>query len=163
MSGPPQTMPLGLRLTRSAKIVERAFNDALAEAGGSAPMWTILIACKSGGGRNQNELAASIGIRGATLTHHLDTMEDRELLRRRRDPANRRVHLIELTAAGEQMFHRLRDVADRFDTALRRGVDAAGQDAFETVLDTLVTNVDAASTDDNRSSSGDTATPETTG
>lgn len=152
MSGPPPTTPLGLRLTRSAKLVERAFNDAMAGAGGSAPMWLILVACKTGGGRNQNELASSIGIRGATLTHHLDTMEQRELLYRRRDPDNRRIHIIELTAAGEQMFHRLRQVAIRFDQTLRRGVSDPAQESFETVLDTLLANLDTAGAEQSRES-----------
>lgn len=149
MSCTPPSLPLGLHLTRSAKVVERAFNEAMIEAGGSAPMWTILIACKSGDGRNQNELAASIGIRGATLTHHLDTMEKRQLLQRRRDPDNRRIHIIELSSAGDQRFHRLREVAARFDQHLRRNISPADQQTFERVLDTLVGNVGSVPDDDN--------------
>lgn len=110
-------------------------------AGGSAPMWSILIACKSHGGWNQNELAASIGIRGATLTHHLDAMEEQGLLTRRRDPANRRVHIVELTAAGERMFMTLREVAISFDRQLRKGIPAADREIFEAVLDSMVDNV----------------------
>jgi MarR family transcriptional regulator for hemolysin len=139
--GPPGRLPLGLRLTRSSKIIERAFNDAMTAAGGSAPMWSILIACKSHGGWNQNELAASIGIRGATLTHHLDAMEEQGLLTRRRDPANRRVHIVELTAAGERMFMTLREVAISFDRQLRKGIPAADREIFEAVLDSMVDNV----------------------
>src|SRR3954469_18599592 len=98
VGGSPRQLPLGLRVTRSAKVLERAFNAAMTAAGGSAPMWQILIACKKHVGRNQNDLAASIGIRGATLTHHLNAMEAQGLITRRRDPDNRRVHVVELTA-----------------------------------------------------------------
>lgn len=110
-------------------------------AGGSASMWSILIACKSHGGRNQNELASTIGIRGATLTHHLDAMEARQLVSRRRDPDNRRVHIVELTAAGEQMFLRLRDVATSFDRRLRQGIPTADREVYERVLDTMINNI----------------------
>ena len=109
-------------------------------------MWSILVACKSHGGWNQNELAASIGIRGATLTHHLDAMEEQRLLTRRRDPQNRRVHIVELTAAGEEMFLRLREVAIGFDRQLRKGIPAAEREAFEAVLGAMVDNVRSART-----------------
>lgn len=139
--GPGFPLPLGLRVTRSARLLERAFNQAMTEAGGSAPMWQILIACKQHGGWNQNELAGSIGIRGATLTHHLNALEEQGLITRRRDPENRRVHIVELTAAGETMFGRLRQVAMSFDRTLRRGIPADERATFERVLDNLVDNV----------------------
>lgn len=139
--GPGYPLPLGLRVTRSAKVLERAFNQAMVEAGGSAPMWQILIACKQRGGWNQNELAAAIGIRGATLTHHLNAMEQQGLITRRRDPGNRRVHIVELTADGERLFGRLRSAAMNFDRTLRAGVADEDRAAFERVLDALVDNV----------------------
>lgn len=139
--GPGFSPPLGLRVTRSAKVLERAFNQAMVRAGGSAPVWQIMIACKQRGGWNQNELAGSIGIRGATLTHHLNAMEDQGLITRRRDPENRRVHIVELTSAGEQLFVRLRQAAMSFDRSLRAGVTADDRATFERVLDLLVDNV----------------------
>ncbi len=38
-------------------------------------------------------------------------METRGLITRRRDPDNRRIHVVELTAAGEEAFLRLRQAA----------------------------------------------------
>jgi MarR family transcriptional regulator, transcriptional regulator for hemolysin len=70
---------------------------------------------------NQRELADVIGIQGATLTHHLNGMEAAGLLARRRDPANRRVHLVELTPAGTGLFHRLRAAAVAHDERIREG------------------------------------------
>jgi MarR family transcriptional regulator for hemolysin len=68
------------------------------------------------------ELAEAVGIQGATLTHHLNTMESAGLVTRRRDPANRRLHLVELTPAGDALFLRLRDAATAFDRRLRAGL-----------------------------------------
>src|SRR5919202_2946837 len=110
MPGPPRT-PIGLHLVQVAKVVNRAFDDALARAGGSLPVWLVLIALKSRQVANQRELADAVGIQGPTLTHHLNAMESAGLLTRRRDPENRRVHLGELTSAGEQLFVPLRDAA----------------------------------------------------
>ena len=103
----PTTEPIGLQLTRTAKAVSRAFDDALAEVGGSLPTWLVLVSLKSRTHGAQRELAAAVGIEGPTLTHHLNRMEASGLVTRRRDPANRRVHRVELTEAGEATFARL--------------------------------------------------------
>ena len=47
--GPPVAEPIGLQVTRTAKLLSRAFDDALAEAGGSLPVWLVLVSVKSGG------------------------------------------------------------------------------------------------------------------
>jgi MarR family transcriptional regulator, transcriptional regulator for hemolysin len=125
----PERMPIGLQLARTAKSVSRAFDEALAQAGGSIPAWLVLISIKSRNLGNQRELAEAVGIREATLSHHLNAMEAQGLVTRRRDPANRRVHLVELTDEGEAAFLRLRDAAVTFDQRLRRGFaddDVAG-------------------------------------
>ncbi len=134
--------PVGLRLARSAKAVSRAFDDALAEAGGSLPVWLILISIKSQQLGNQRALAEAVGIREATLTHHLNGMDAQGLITRRRDPANRRVHRVELTEAGEAVFHRLRG-AVAFDQRLRRGISSGDVAAFEDVLGRLERNAAA--------------------
>jgi MarR family transcriptional regulator for hemolysin len=118
----PTSPPIGMQLAQVAKLVSRTFDDALAEAGGSLPVWLILITLKSQKLANQRQLAAAVGIQGATLTHHLNAMESAGILTRRRDPDNRRVHLVELTPAGDALFSRLRLTAVAFDEELRAGM-----------------------------------------
>ncbi|MDW6024119.1 MarR family transcriptional regulator [Mesorhizobium sp. BAC0120] len=86
------------------------------------PVWLALLSVKTQKLANQRKIAAGIGIQGATLTHHLNGMEAEGLLVRRRDPANRRTHQIELTQAGEALFLRLREAAIAFDKQLRAGL-----------------------------------------
>jgi MarR family transcriptional regulator for hemolysin len=140
-TGPPAGPPIGLRLARTAKAVSRAFDDALAEAGGSVPGWLILISLKTRPLANQRELAEAVGIREATLTHHLNAMDTDGLITRRRDPANRRVHLVEITEAGEAAFHRLRAAAVAFDSRLRRDIGDKEITDLGHVLDRLRRNV----------------------
>jgi MarR family transcriptional regulator for hemolysin len=121
--------------------VSRAFDDALAEAGGSVPVWLVLISLKSQRLRNQRELAAAVGIREATLTHHLNSMDEQGLITRRRDPANRRVHLVELTDAGEAAFDRLRIAATDFDQRLRAGLSDEDTLLLADLLGRLEANV----------------------
>jgi MarR family transcriptional regulator for hemolysin len=137
----PTRPPLGLSLARAARVISRAFDEALADAGGSLPMWLVLLNLKIGRAGNQRRLAEAVGVTEATLTHHLNAMETAGLLTRRRDPNNRRIHVVELTDAGEAAFTRLREAAVAFDRSLRRGVSAGEARALEDVLDRLAANV----------------------
>lgn len=141
MSEPPTSRPLGIELARTAREVGRVFDQALEDAGGSRPAWLILLALKQHPRANQRQLAAVVGIESATLTHHLNGMEADGLLTRRRDPGNRRVHVVELTPAGEEMFHRLRQVVMVFDRQLRGGLDDAQVAVLRRLLTTLRQNV----------------------
>jgi MarR family transcriptional regulator, transcriptional regulator for hemolysin len=140
----PESVPLGLQLAQAAKAVSRAFDDALAEAGGSRPTWLVLVSLKNQPLASQRELAEAIGIRGPTLTHHLDVMESAGLVSRRRDPGNRRVHLVALTAAGDALFVKLKDAVTAFDQRLRRGIPPRDIAQIERLLGRLRDNVTEA-------------------
>ena len=133
-------MPIGLRLNQAARAVERAFDKALAEAGGTLPVWLILLNLKIHRPANQQELAKAVGVREATLTHHLNAMDARGLITRTRDAANRRFQVVTLTEAGEAAFLRLREAATVFDTRLRTGLTTADLSALDTLLARLSAN-----------------------
>ena len=138
--GPPARPPIGLVLDRVARKVSRDFDEALVEAGGSRPIWLVLLALTINTEANQRQLAEFVGIRGATLTHHLNAMESAGLVVRSRDPENRRSHVVRRTPAGDELFLRLRGAASAFDTGLRRGLSAKDVDTLATLLDRLSTN-----------------------
>ena len=121
-------------MARAAKRIGRAFDDALAGAGGSRPSWLILLALKTARPETQRQLAEAVGIEGATLTHHLDAMERSGLVRREWVPDNRRVQRVVLTDAGEEAFHRLRAAAVAHDARLREGLDAEDLERTRAVL-----------------------------
>jgi MarR family transcriptional regulator for hemolysin len=139
----PFPLPIGLRLAQAARAVERAFDEALGEAGGTLPIWLILLNLKIRKPANQRELAEAVGVREATLTHHLNAMDARGLVTRTRDTANRRVHVVALTEAGEAAFVRLRDTAIAFDAKLRAGLVDADLATLSTLLGHLAANVGA--------------------
>jgi MarR family transcriptional regulator, transcriptional regulator for hemolysin len=132
--------------------VRRVFDEALAEAGGSLPVWLVLLNLKIRRPANQRELAEAVGVREATLTHHLNSMDTEGLISRRRDPTNRRIHVVELTDLGEETFLRLRTAAMAFDQRLRAGVTEEEVATLGGVLDRLVQNV--AANDDRRQWAG---------
>lgn len=143
MNEPHRGAPIGRVLWDAVNQVSRTFDEALAGAGGSRSTWHILLALKERPTANQREIAADVGIQGATLTHHLAAMEADGLVVRRRDPENRRVHLIELTPAGEDAFLRLKNAAEDFDRRMRSGVPDEEIEQLRVTLAKLVANARA--------------------
>ncbi len=137
----PQTEPIGLTVTRTAKLVSRAFDDSLAEVGGSLPEWLVLVSLKAHRHGMQRELAEAVGIEGPTLTHHLNRMEADGLVRRSRNPNNRRVHVVELTDKGDAAFQRFVHAVMAFDRRLRAGVSDEEVAALGDLLGRLQLNV----------------------
>jgi MarR family transcriptional regulator for hemolysin len=137
----PTQPPVGLQLGNTAKAVSRAFNDALAEAGGTLPVWLVLSSVKSEDRRTQLELARAVGIEGPTLTRHLDGLEDAGLVRRQRDPVDRRAMRVELTDAGEELFQQLRQAVIAFNRRLTEGLSEQELDRFRRTLARLGENV----------------------
>jgi MarR family transcriptional regulator, transcriptional regulator for hemolysin len=134
-------LPIGLRLSQVARTVSRAFDHALDGAGGTLPVWLILLNLKIHKPANQRNLAEKVGVREATLTHHLNAMDASGLVTRTRDAANRRVHLVELTDAGEAAFLRMQQAAIAFDARLRAGLADADLDQLSDLLGRLAANV----------------------
>ena len=133
-------MPIGLRLAEVARDVGRAFDDALSAAGGSRSLWMVLLALKSGAAASQQQIADHIGIRGATLTHHLSGMEQRGLVVRTREPGDRRTQVVKLTDEGERLFVAMAAAAQEFDKRLRRGLNAAEVAQLDALLQRLHAN-----------------------
>ena len=71
----------------------------------------------------QAMIADALGYDRSHLVGVLDDLESRELIVRRRDPADRRRHLVSLTPAGKQAVERLRVVARQVDDEFFEALD----------------------------------------
>jgi len=87
-------------------------------------MWgyVVLTALAEQPVRTQAALAQAIGADKSRIIGVLDDLQQRELIKRQPDPADRRVHLLSLTPAGDR---------------LRRSVESAIRASEEEVLATL--------------------------
>ena len=135
-------MPIGLRLTRSARTVANAFERAMAEAGGSAATWQVLLLVRTQQWGTQSAMAKSMGITAATLTHHLNALERQGLVRRWREPGDRRSQRVELTEQGSALFDRLREVAVAHDARLRSRLSEAETEQLAGLLDRISEGVE---------------------
>jgi MarR family transcriptional regulator for hemolysin len=136
-------IPIGLQLAHSAKHVGRAFNDALAEVGGSMPTWFILTNLEGEEWRTQHDLARALRIEGPTLTRHLDGLEAEGLVVRKRDENDRRAVSVELTAAGRAKHAELLRAVQAFNRRLLSGFTAEEIDELRALLGKLERNAHA--------------------
>ncbi len=117
---PGEDASLGRLLALTAKASRELFDARLAESGGSLPTWIVLSqAIDSPVSPSQSELAARMGIGGATLVRHLDRLEADGLVVRRGDPDDRRVTRVDITAAGRRRHRQLAAVADAYDREVK--------------------------------------------
>ena len=137
--------PIGLHLAHSAKHVGRAFNDALAEVGGSMPTWFILSSLMDAEWRTQHELARALHIEGPTLTRHLDGLEEEGLVVRRRDTSDRRAVSVELTESGRAKHGEMLRAVQAFNRRLLAGFDEREVEVLRTLLAKLEQNARAGS------------------
>ncbi len=137
----PRGTPIGLQLARVSKTVGRAFNDALAEVGGSLPVWLILTTLRREAHASQQQLARAVGIEGPTLTRHLDQLEAAGLVRRVPHPEDRRAVRVEPTEAGLALHARMLEVVIAFNRRLTAGLTQDDLARVRALLETLEANV----------------------
>lgn len=123
----------GFRLVTLARLWRRVIDRELAAAGLTDASWAPLIHLDEGGDNiSQTELAERVGLDGSSLVRLIDLLEQRALVERRVDPADRRARRIVLTDAGRAEILRLRKrilaieadmLADVDDQSLRSAME----------------------------------------
>jgi MarR family transcriptional regulator for hemolysin len=103
----------------------------------------VLLALDGNEHRTQGDLAAAVGVRQPTLTHHLDTMQRAGFVTRARDAGDRRSQQVLVTDAGRALFLRLRRAAGAFDGRVRAGLEDDDIATTRLVLAQLVENAQA--------------------
>jgi MarR family transcriptional regulator, transcriptional regulator for hemolysin len=110
---------LGRLLALTGKVARERFDEQLTEVGSSLNTYLILKHALYYEGVSQRQLAGGLGIEGPTLTHHLDRLAAEGLARRVRDPVDRRVSRVELTAEGKAHLDRVEAYANKADVEFR--------------------------------------------
>jgi DNA-binding MarR family transcriptional regulator len=97
----------------------------------------VLAQLRPGAPRSIGDLATATGQRRSTLTGVLDRLEQRRLVRRRVNPADRRSFTIELTASGARAAGRVHAAFAALDEAVLSELPASAADGFHRVLDAV--------------------------
>jgi len=102
-------------------------------------MWgyAVLLALGERPTRSQAALAAAIGADKTRVIPVLDELQDRELIERRPDPADRRAHLLSVTPSGKRLHESVQRNIQRREERLLSRLPPGDRAAFLRSLQTL--------------------------
>jgi DNA-binding MarR family transcriptional regulator len=123
---PPTLLDLPSYVAGSvARIGHGRLVEALAHDGLRLPHFAILTALSDFGPLAQHELADRLNLNRSHLVGYLDHIEQRGLVRRDRDPQDRRRQRVALTREGQAVARRLQDAARRSQDELLEVLSAS--------------------------------------
>jgi MarR family transcriptional regulator, lower aerobic nicotinate degradation pathway regulator len=124
----------GFLMVRLAMGFKARAIAALEEAGFSQYHYSVLALLDEQPREAQATIAEVVGIDPSQLVGVLDALEDKGLIARQRDTADRRRHVVSLTAKGRSQLVRLRSTIDRVEDEMFEPLDVESRKTFHQLL-----------------------------
>lgn len=121
---------------RSASV----FTDLIASIDLTPPHAGILRAIAAEPGRSQQALSGQLGLLPSRVVAYVDELEDHGYVERRRNPDDRRLHALHLTASGKKVIAKIGELGRQHDRLLTAGLDAQQRDTLHQLLATIAEN-----------------------
>lgn len=113
------------------------FTDRAAALDLTPPQVGLLRAIAGRPGQSQQAIAQLLGTPPSRLVGLVDGLTGRGLVERRRNPNDRRLHALHLTAAGEAMLARIARIGEEHDDAICRSLDADERAQLRSLLNRI--------------------------
>jgi MarR family transcriptional regulator, lower aerobic nicotinate degradation pathway regulator len=114
----------------------------LEEAGFDPYHYSVLAILGEGARETQAMIADTLALDPSRLVALLDSLEERELVERQRDPDDRRRHVVTITDAGKQELSRLRAIVKEVEDEFFAPLDPKSRKAFHETLQRLACHHD---------------------
>lgn len=118
---------------RSAAV----FAELIASVDLTPPHAGILRVIAAEPGRSQQALSGRLGLLPSRVVAYVDELEDRGYVERRRNPDDRRLHALYLTAAGKKMTSKIGELARQHERVMTAGLTADDKDTLRQLLSTV--------------------------
>jgi DNA-binding MarR family transcriptional regulator len=134
------SLPAELRASSLVLLKRLGFNakqrsfEEYEKAGLSPYHHAILALLDEGVPETQAAIADSLGYDRGTLVGLLDELEEKGLVERRRDPGDRRRHLVRMTSDGKRALTRVRAIAERVEDEFLAPLDAQQREQLHGLL-----------------------------
>ncbi len=143
-SGPPKELlsSTSFLLKRVGAAIKERLIEAYGESGVTGYQHSVLALLHEEPRETQAMIADALGYDPSHLVGVLDELEEKGLIERRRDPSDRRRHLVSLTPAGEKALARVREVAKRVDDEFFEPLNASERKTLKALLARLASHHD---------------------
>jgi DNA-binding MarR family transcriptional regulator len=115
----------------------------LEQAGCPGFQYGVLALLREGPALTQGRVADVLGIDPSQLVGELDKLETNELIERRRDPLDRRRHMVAITPKGEKELVKLRRAVRRIEDEYLAPLDAKSREQLHELLLRIAQGQDA--------------------
>lgn len=132
---PYLTRSLGFLLADVSRLMRRRFDKRAMELGLTRAQWRVLARLRRREGMNQKELADFLEIENITLTRHIDRLEAKGWVERRRDPNDRRAWNLYLNPEVQPILDEMRKLSGITRNEALAGIPA---DQREHLIDMLL-------------------------
>jgi DNA-binding MarR family transcriptional regulator len=105
----------GFLMARLGRAVTRQYRAALTPSGLKPREMPVLLALSEEGAMSQQALGTTLDMDASNLVVLLNELETARLISRRRDPDDRRRHLVEISARGRKLVCEVERAATRID------------------------------------------------
>ena len=130
----PVQVGTGFLMSRLGPEIRRLRCELLAEVGLSASHYAVLTAIRQFGPMSQKRLSIIVGTDPRNVVTSLDELDDRSLVQRTRDSADRRRQVVSLTKRGQATIASLDHDADAVDDVFFRQLNSAQRAALHCTL-----------------------------
>lgn len=127
-------------LTQLGSHAAQSFAARVAELDLTPPQTGLLRAIALGPGRSQQALAQQLGTPANRLVSLVDGLEQRDLLERRRNPKDRRLHAVYLSDTGHEVLADIGRAARKHDDAVLGALSVAERQQLYDLLSRVATD-----------------------
>lgn len=138
MPGDRAPSTLAFLLSQVGIYAARQFAERIGELDLHPPLFRVLNLVEAAEGRSQQAIGEAIQVPPSRMVALVDELEQRGLVERRPNPADRRVRALFLTDKGRKTLARGREIAKQHEKELTRGMAAADRKRLTELLEKIV-------------------------